>query len=1332
MQAIFDQACALPWEQRDDYLDRSCGDDPEMRGEIQEMLAAIDSDNHFLKDPTVHPQAAHAMLEDIKEGMMIGPYKLLEKVGEGASANVYMVEQVEPVRRRLALKIVKLGMDTAEVIARFDAEKQALAMMSHPNIARVFDAGSTPSGRPYFVLELVKGIPITEYCDRNQLTPTARLELFLPVCRALQHAHLKGVIHRDIKPSNILVTLHDGVPVPKVIDFGIAKATETPLTDKTLFTKFHQFVGTPAYMSPEQAEMSGLDVDTRSDVYSLGVLVYELLAGSTPFKSKELLASGYDRIREIIREEEPPLPSTRLSSLGQDGLSVIAKHRRLAPGALNHQVRGELDWIVMKALHKDRTRRYQSASDLAADIRRYLDDEPVEAGPPNKLYVLRKFVRRHRAPVAAASVILLSLVVGIVVATAGWRQAKKEASTAQRESVRADTVAQLLESMFASVDPEANKGSAFTVMQLLEDFKREKLDSLASQPEVEASVTDILAQAYEGLGEYLEAEKHWRRTAVLAARQFGEQSPEAEAARVRLAWVIHAMGHGNEAKAMLEGSLARMEAMLGKDDLRCLEARSFLVGILRDEAELKASERLARETLEAYRLHNAESLPRRLWLLRMLAGIRREQGDLVEAEELAKLAVSSFENDLGAGNPQTLKAYHTLCQTYLAQGQLEEGQSIAEEGLAKARAALGESHVTTLILQRDVAMFQQEKGNHAEARKTLNRVLERQRMDLGNDHPDTLQTQLLLVENYRGVQQSEKAEDLAKEVLTVSREVMGRENAITLESIRSYIQVLFDQERYEEAEPLVKATLETAEKRFGSSHPATLGLRIQLGDIWFQQKDSIAARTLYGAVLEHQLSDLGPDAPACLETQFRMARCLYDERRLLESLRLHREVLSKRRNVLGDRHPATLESVGKVGECLLRRASHERAAPLLREAWTEGKKLDQNSPIDVHRWGKFLGESFERSQLFHEAESVFAEVLESAKRDLGEDHELTHKIYVHWSNAVQNVALAEEKLESQEAKFRKLTSPEAKPPSDAKLLKGLYDLALAQADGAEFVEAEKTIERFGQTADERRPGDVQTALERQFLRARLDKKQGRHARAFEGALEVLRSAMTHQLRRGFVRHVTAWTCFYADHVESFSDVEALLDAEEDRRVLAEWDPQATRTLIPRDAMWKFLFIRTDDPLDWHLEDFPDEKWNRGLAPLGFGIQQLGTLANSITPGRFKPTTYYFRHQFELDSVFGIDQLKIRLRRDDAAIVYINGKEVLRDNLPEETSPSTRALSQARDPEEFTSYVFVIDSACLHEGVNTVAVEVHQHEKITRDLVFQLGMEALIAGPSAAN
>ncbi len=439
---IFDRGRHLGPSERKLFLEGACDKNAALRAQIEAMFEAIDAStvqrgtNTVVADPT-----------DMS-GQTIGPYRILQLIGEGGFGSVYMAQQITPIKRKVALKIVKAGMDTKQVIGRFEAERQALAMMDHPNIARVYDAGATDSGRPYFVMELVRGVPITEFCDSQNLSTKERLELYQTVCHAVLHAHQKGIIHRDLKPSNVMVTLHDGEPVVKVIDFGIAKATNQELSDKTFFTEFRQFIGTPEYMSPEQAAMSGLDVDTRTDIYSMGVLLYELLSGTAPFDAKKLRSAGYDEIQRIIREDEPPRPSTRVTkgtgetvagsgtTTGTASAAAIAKHRRTDPSSLRRQLAGDLDWIVMKAMEKDRTRRYPTAGALAEDIRRHLHNEPIMARPPSAAYRLRKFARRQRGVLIGISAAVAAMFLAVGALSYGLVQARRERNlTAQRETM---------------------------------------------------------------------------------------------------------------------------------------------------------------------------------------------------------------------------------------------------------------------------------------------------------------------------------------------------------------------------------------------------------------------------------------------------------------------------------------------------------------------------------------------------------------------------------------------------------------------------------------------------------------------------------------------------------------------------------------------------------------------------------------------------------------------------------------------------------------------------------------------------------------------------------
>jgi serine/threonine protein kinase/tetratricopeptide (TPR) repeat protein len=462
--------------EREAYLRQACGEDRETYERVATLLHTFETDPGFLESPPaeIGPRFDSAAITE-GPGTVIGRYKLLELIGEGGFAVVYMAEQTEPIRRQVALKVIKLGMDTRQVIARFEAERQALALMDHPGIAKVYDAGATETGRPYFVMQLIRGIPMTEFCDGNRLTTEARLRLFLDVCHAVQHAHQKGIIHRDIKPTNVLVALHDGRPVPKVIDFGIAKATHQRLTEKTLYTTYRQIIGTPQYMSPEQAEFSDLDIDTRSDIYSLGVLLYELLTSSTPFKPEDMQRMGYDEICHTIRHSDPPTPSRSLNALG-DAAGEAAKNRQMDPAGLRKLLRGDLDWIVMKALEKDRTRRYETADALALDIQRHLTHKPIQARPPSTKYQLQKFVRKHRGPVFAAAAFLALLILALVLAMVGLVRINHERQVATVERDRAEENLRLAQRLIGEVlAPASSQLEIITDNEEVQHIKAEML-----------------------------------------------------------------------------------------------------------------------------------------------------------------------------------------------------------------------------------------------------------------------------------------------------------------------------------------------------------------------------------------------------------------------------------------------------------------------------------------------------------------------------------------------------------------------------------------------------------------------------------------------------------------------------------------------------------------------------------------------------------------------------------------------------------------------------------------------------------------------------------------
>jgi tetratricopeptide (TPR) repeat protein len=660
-------------------------------------------------------------------GMTIGRYKLLELIGEGGFGVVYMAQQEEPIRRRVALKIIKLGMDTKQVIARFEAERQALAMMEHPNIAKVLDAGATDTGRPYFVMELVKGIPITEYCDKNNLDTRQRLELFIEVCRAVQHAHQKGIIHRDIKPTNVMITQRDGTPVPKIIDFGIAKATQARLTEKTLFTEYHQFIGTPEYMSPEQAEMGELDIDTRSDIYSLGVLLYELLTGGTPLDGERLRSSAYDEMLKTIRETEPPKPSTRLNTLG-DALSDVARHRHVEPSELCRLLTGDLDWVVMKALEKDRTRRYETANELAQDVERHLRDEPVVAGPPGAVYRLRKFIRRNRALVTSVAVVLVVLMAGIVASTifaVGQARARAEA---ERQVKIAQAVADFLENdVLASVEPARAKGPEVTVRYILDKASESMGDKFEDEPLVEASIHQTLGSTYMSIGKFDVGESHLKRALEIRREQLGAEHTDTLDSMHDLGsyYTFWARGRLDEAEALLVQAGEIRRHILGSEHPDTLKSMFSRGWVYHNQDRFDKAEPLLVKALEGQRRvlgqEHPDTLKSMFWLGWAYFWVQRRYD---KAEPLLVKALEGQRRVLGQEHPDTLRSAGALGELYQAQGRDDEAAHLLAEMVEASRRVLGDEHPHTLDFMTDLCFLYRAQGRYDEAMSIRTKFIE--------------------------------------------------------------------------------------------------------------------------------------------------------------------------------------------------------------------------------------------------------------------------------------------------------------------------------------------------------------------------------------------------------------------------------------------------------------------------------------------------------------------------------------------------------------------------------------------------------------------------------
>ncbi|MCC6359286.1 MAG: serine/threonine protein kinase [Phycisphaerales bacterium] len=869
LEQIVGEALEHPPTERFSFLARICGGNKALLREAESLLTAYHDAGDFLVNPTcisnpIGPiNAADETSSGSQPGDRIGPYELVEPLGEGGFGEVWLAEQREP-RRRVALKIIKAGMDSKEVLARFEAERQALSVMDHPNVARIFDAGRSELGRPYFVMEYVPGRPITDYCDAARLGVLSRLKMFVGVCRALQHAHTKGIIHRDLKPSNILVTHRDGEAVPKVIDFGIAKATSATLTDQTLQTQAGRLLGTPEYMSPEQAESGGIDVDTRSDIYSLGVILYQLLTGALPLDRELLRKKEYSGLVRTIRELEPLPPSTRLTALhvargsSGDGATPveIAQRRNTEFAALTRQVRGDLDWIVMRCLEKDRARRYETAGSLAADIQRHLAGEPVVAAPPSRRYRLTKLWRRHRPAILIVSSIAVLILGALAVTLQQWQQAV-------HARARADAFNVFLKQLLTAAQPARSRGEKLTVREVLDDAaKRIEAQPISGQPLVEAEIRSTIGETYFALGLFGQAQSHLRAADEIQSRLLGDEHPDVLRTRSQLARCHAWAGEGDLAVALARPTLERQRHVQGEDHPETLRTMSFLgnglllcnkveesVACLRealagqqrtlgpeheDSVETMfylswslntlsyESVSIARDALEIATRSLGPDHPHTSYAWLFLGMACRQNREFGEAEVCLRRALEETQRIFGEEHVRTSDCLAELGVTLKHTGQPDEGIEIERQAVAIARRTYGPGTKWSLRAQQSLGFLLNEARRWTEAADVLADAVEESRRIRGNEDFETLNTLNSLARTFQSLGRLEEAAACAGEAYETARRTDGGQSEPTRDFGRRYASVLWQLGRRDEFNTVLRRNLDDCRNGFGSHHPQTV------------------------------------------------------------------------------------------------------------------------------------------------------------------------------------------------------------------------------------------------------------------------------------------------------------------------------------------------------------------------------------------------------------------------------------------------------------------------------------------------------------------------------
>jgi eukaryotic-like serine/threonine-protein kinase len=780
---------------RPPFLDQACSGDRELRAEVESLLSAhADSDD---LSQLIWPQVETVPSANLST---IGPYRLIRELGVGGMGQVWLAEQTEPVRRRVALKLIRAGMFDAAIVKRFQSERQSLAIMDHPGIAKVFDAGTTPQGQPYFAMEYVDGLPITTYCDRKKLGIQDRLKLFIQVCEAVQHAHQKAIIHRDLKPSNILVLEVDGKPRPRVIDFGLAKAASPLEPGETLVTQLGAFLGTPGYMSPEQASPDTQDIDTRSDVYSLGVVLYEMLTGFLPFDTAQWKQQGLQEVLRVLRDTDPQKPSTKVSA-NRKTSSAAAEARGTEPLQLVGTLRGDLDWITLKALEKDRERRYGTPSELAADLERYLHNRPVEARPASSGYRFRKYVQRHAVAVAVASGAAALLIAFAVMQAVELRRIT-------RERDRADRITEFMTSMFKVSDPGEARGNTITAREILDRSSGEIESGLAKDPELQSRLMGTMGHVYVNLGLFSKAQATLERAVAIGRRTSGTNDPSTLSSMARLAVLYVRQGRYQEGEKLLRETIAGQRRVLGPANQSALESMRYLALALEGQGKFKDAEKLERETLDSDRHSFGQEHAETLLAMNELGNILDDERRLQEAEQLYRQTWEIQKRTLGPDYFQTLTTASNLAATLEEQDRLAEAEALQREILAARTRVLGAEHPDTLAVELNLANTLDSGGRYPEAETLYRQILATQRRLIGPEHADTLTTWHNLGNTLRKEGRLAEAESTQRAVLDARRKALGAENPETLRTQGELGATLYAEHKNEEARSLLSARVE--------------------------------------------------------------------------------------------------------------------------------------------------------------------------------------------------------------------------------------------------------------------------------------------------------------------------------------------------------------------------------------------------------------------------------------------------------------------------------------------------------------------------------------------